>query len=118
MSVQPPTQQSTGPTQDDRTMAMLSHLLGIFFGILGPLIIWLIKKDQSPFVDAHGKESLNFQITLLIAYMVSGVLAIILIGAVLALVVWIASIIFMIQGTIAANSGQDYRYPVSIRFIK
>src|SRR5689334_1430002 len=72
-----PTTGSTGypgpyvgptPTQDDKTMAMLSHLLGIVLGFVGPLIIWLIKKDQSPFVDDQGKESLNFQIMLVIGY--------------------------------------------------
>jgi len=53
--------------QEDKTMAMLCHLLGILTAFLGPLIIWLVKKDQSPFVDDQGKEALNFQITLVIA---------------------------------------------------
>ena len=70
-----------GPlSQDEKTMAMLIHLSGIFTGFVGPLIIWLIKKDESPFVDRHGKTALNFFITLAIAAFVSVILIIVLIG--------------------------------------
>ncbi|MGB7156519.1 MAG: DUF4870 domain-containing protein [Tepidisphaeraceae bacterium] len=106
------------PTKDDNTMAMLCHLLSIFTGFLGPLIIWLIKKDQSPFVDDQGKEALNFQLTLLIGYIVGVVTACLIIGYLLIMAVWVVSIIFAIMGTIAANKGVAYRYPINIRFIK
>ncbi|MEA2710677.1 MAG: uncharacterized protein QOF78_3278 [Phycisphaerales bacterium] len=106
------------PTQDDRTMAMLAHLGGILFGFLGPLIIWLIKKDQSPFVDDQGKEALNFQITLLIGYAIGGATTFVCIGFVILPVVWIAGLIFGIMGAMAANKGEAYRYPFNIRFIK
>src|SRR4051812_11305473 len=68
------------PTPDDKTMAMLAHLLGIVTGFVGPLIIWLVKKDQSPFVDDQGKEALNFQLTLLIGWLVASVTAAFCIG--------------------------------------
>ena len=117
------TEQTVGAEQteikkDDRNMAMLCHLLAIFTGFLGPLIIWLIKKDDSPFVDDQGKEALNFQLTVLIAMVVSGFLTIICIGAVMLAAVWIVDIIFCILASIKSSRGEAYRYPMSIRFIK
>jgi uncharacterized Tic20 family protein len=106
------------PTQDDKTMAMLAHLLGILTGFVGPLIIWLIKKDQSPFVDDQGKEALNFQLTLLIAWLIAGASTAICIGFLLVPAVLIIAIIFGIMAAMAANKGEAYRYPVNIRFIK
>jgi uncharacterized Tic20 family protein len=114
-------QVSAGPTEvkkDDMNMAMLAHLLAIFTGFLGPLIIWLIKKDDSPYVDRHGKEALNFQITVLLAMIVSGFLSIFCIGLVLLPVVWIVDIIFCIIAAVKASRGEEYRYPVCIRFLK
>lgn len=111
---------STGPvpSQEARNMAMLCHLLGIFTGFIGPLILWLIKKDQDAYVNSQGKEALNFQITVAIAGVISGVLTVICIGVILAVVVMIGDLVFAIMACLAANKGQDYRYPVSIRFIK
>jgi len=65
---------------DEKTMAMLSHILGAVTCFVGPLIIWLIKKDESPFVDDQGKEALNFQITIAIAYIVGAVLMAVCVG--------------------------------------
>ncbi len=104
--------------KDDKNMAMLCHLLAIFTGFLGPLIIWLIKKDDAPFVDDQGKEALNFQLTVLIAMVASGILSVLCIGVFLAIVVWVVDIIFCILAAIKASHGEVYRYPVSIRFIK
>lgn len=104
--------------QDDKMMGMLCHLLGIFTSFVGPLIIWLIKKDDSPFVDHHGKQALNFQFTILIGYIVSGILIIILIGFFLYFVVWVVAIVFGILATVASNKGEMYEYPVAIRFFK
>ena len=108
------------PDQDSRTMGMLSHLLGILTGFLGPLIIWLIKKDEKPFVDDQGKEALNFQLTVLIAYVASMLLACITfgLGGLLFIPLIVVVIIFAIMGAIAANKGEAYRYPVNIRMIK
>lgn len=97
---------------------MLAHLLAIFTWFLGPLIIWLIKKDDHPYVDEQGKEALNFQITVTIAYCAAGVLSILCIGLLLFPLIWIGDLIFCILACIAANKGEHYRYPVSIRLIK
>ncbi len=98
-------------------MAMLSHLLAIFFGWLAPLIIWLVKKE-SPFVADQAKESLNFQITVFIAYLVCFALSFVLIGCFLMPVVAVADIVLCIMATLAANKGERYRYPFAIRLIK
>ena len=102
---------------EDKTMAMLCHLLGILTAFLGPLIIWLIKKDQSAFVDDQGKEALNFQITLVIAHAVAGA-AICIHWGILNLVIWVAAVVFGIMASMAANRGEKYRYPVALRLIK
>ncbi len=105
-------------SKDARMWAMLCHLLGLFTCFIGPLIIWLIKKDEDPFIDNQGKEALNFQITIAIASIVSALLAAICVGVFLGIAVWILDLIFCIVASVKANSGEAYRYPVSIRFIK
>ena len=107
--------QAKIPSKDDRTMAMLCHLLGIVLGFIGPLIIWLIKKDESPFIDDQGKEALNFQLALLI---VSLGLSVTCIGLVLLPVVLVYAIIYCVIGGMAANGGETFRYPLTIRLIK
>lgn len=97
---------------------MLAHLSGIILGFIGPLIVWLIYKDKDQFVSDQGKEALNFQITLLIAYVVSSILMVVVIGFILYPLVWVASLIFSIIGGMAANKGQAYRYPFALRLIK
>lgn len=106
------------PSSDDKTMAILSHILCLIGGFIPPLIIYLIKKDDSPFVTAHAKESLNFQLTLLIAYLVSAILTIILIGVVLLFLVGIAGLVLVIIATIKASENKFYKYPFSIKFVK
>jgi len=106
------------PDKNERTMAMLAHLLGIFTGFIGALIIWLIKRDESKFIDAHGKEALNFQITVLIASVVAWLSTMICIGFILGPAVLIVNIVFCILACMKANKGEMYRYPVTIRFIK
>lgn len=105
-------------TQDAKNMAMLCHLLAIFTGFLGPLIIWLIKKEDTPFVDDQGKEALNFQLMVLIAMVFSSLLTFACIGFILLPGVWIADIVFCILAALKTNKGEAYRYPVNIRFIK
>jgi uncharacterized Tic20 family protein len=106
------------PDKDSKTMGMLAHLLGIFLGFIGPLIIWLLKKDTSPFVDDQGKESLNFQLVILIGYVISFATSFLCIGFLLFPLIWLFAVIFSIIATIQANNGVAYRYPVNIRFIK
>ena len=98
-------------------MAMLSHLLGIFASFVGPLIIWLIKKDSNPFVDDQGKEALNFQITVLIAYLAATVLSFLLIGLLIGPAVFVLSVVFGVIAATKANSGVAYRYPLNIRLV-
>jgi len=112
------------PDKEERTWGMFCHLvvfLGLiipFASIIGPLVIWLIKRDEMPFVDDQGKESLNFQITMMLATIVSALLMFVLIGFVLIFVVIIFQLVVIIIASIKANEGVYYRYPLSIRFIK
>ncbi|WTL69482.1 DUF4870 domain-containing protein [Streptosporangium sp. NBC_01495] len=96
---------------------MLAHLLGLLTSFVGPLVLYLAKKDESPYVRDQAAEALNFQLTVLIAYVVSWVLAFVLIGFVLMFFLWIGSIIMTIIAAVAANRGERYRYPMNIRFI-
>ena len=105
-------------TNEERTLGMLCHLLALFLGFLGPLIIWLIKKDDSPFVDDQGKESLNFQITVLLATIVAIPLCFVVIGFLLWLVISIGDVVFIIIATVKANGGERYRYPICLRLVK
>ena len=114
---QPQKEQQVQITSDEKTMALLAHLLGIVLGFIGPLIIWLLKKDESKFVDYHGKEALNFQLTMLIGYIIGYVLTFVLIGICILGIVWIVAIIFSVIAAVAANNGEYYRYPISIKFI-
>jgi uncharacterized Tic20 family protein len=118
-------QGSGAINRDARQWAMICHLIalvgllgnGIGF-ILGPLIVWLLKREDDPFIDEQGKEALNFQITMFVALVISLVLALVLIGFVLFFLVMIFMTVFPIIGAIKANEGVHYRYPVTIRFIK
>lgn len=108
-------------SQEDKQMAMFAHLGGIFGGFLLPLIIWLIKKDSSRFVDDQGKEALNFQLTLLIGVMLCMVITVATcgFGFPILFVPVIVGIIYSIQGAVAANKGERYRYPSwSFRMVK
>lgn len=90
----------------------------ICHNLIGPLIVWLIKKDTMPFVDDQGKESLNFQITVTIAAIICGILVFVLIGIPLLFAVGIAALVLTIMAGIKANEGASYRYPFAIRLIK
>ncbi len=111
--------------QEERTFGMLAHLaalaglIGIpFANIIGPLIIWLIKKDTMPFADEQGKESLNFQITVTIALLCCIPLFFILIGFLLMPAIGITALVFVIIAAIKTSNGEHYRYPLSLRLIK
>ena len=103
------------PTSDERTLAILSHVLTIFFWLFPPLIIYLIKKDESAYVKEHAREALNFQITIGI---VSIVLALTIVGILLIWVVWIAALVLIIIASINASDNKIYRYPLTLRLIK
>ena len=108
-----------------RTWCILCHasaLLGFFVPgaghILAPLIVWLIKKDESAEVNEHGKEALNFQISMLIYSIISGILCLILIGFALLAILHLLNVVLVIIASIKASEGKLYRYPITIRLIK
>lgn len=103
------------PSSDEKTLALLSHILTLVAPVLAPLIIYLIKKDESAFVRSHAVESLNFQISLMLACII---LAITIVGILLIWAVALAGLIFVIIATIRASEGKLYQYPVSLRLIK
>jgi uncharacterized protein len=120
----PPSDPVTvGPSAEERQWAMFAHLSALaglvmpFGSIIGPLVIWLIKKDTMPFVNDQGKEALNFNITVAIAAIVCGLLCIVLIGFLLLPVLVILWLVFVIVGTIRANEGTLYRYPFALRLV-
>ncbi|MFF3438880.1 DUF4870 domain-containing protein [Streptosporangium sp. NPDC002721] len=113
----PPGTYGPRPGSDDTTMAMLAHLLGLLTSFVGPLVLYLAKKDESPYARDQAAEALNFQLTVLIVYFVSWILAFVLIGFVLMFFLWIGSIVMTIVAAVAANRGETYRYPVNIRFV-
>jgi uncharacterized protein len=123
----PPPSQPGGPTSDDRNWAVIAHLSALITiigipSLVGPLVVWLVKRDQ-PFVNEHGREALNFNITILIYVVVLIVITIVTlgIGVILTIpagiVLFILWLIFLIQGAMAASRGQSYRYPLTFRFI-
>jgi hypothetical protein len=105
------------PTADEKTMGMLAHLLGIL-GFIGPLIIWLMKKDQSQFVNDQGKEALNFHLMILIGIVVGSLTICLGVGLFILPAAYIVGLIFSIMGAMKAKEGIAYRYPFTIRFIK
>ena len=122
MDQQPTPTPST--SSDVRTWSVLCHasaLLGLFFHFLGhlggPLIVWLMKRGDSPEIDAHGKESLNFQISMLIYDAVAAILCIVLIGIPILIALWVLNTVFVIIASVKASEGKFYRYPITIRFI-
>ncbi|HEY2626757.1 MAG TPA: DUF4870 domain-containing protein [Candidatus Udaeobacter sp.] len=86
--------------------------------ILGPLIVWLVKRGDSTEIDEHGKESLNFQISMLIYNLIAGVLCLVLIGFVILGILHILNLVLVIVASIQASEGKLYRYPITIRLIK
>ena len=118
-------EQGGMPSKDECNSAMLAHLLGALLGIIGPLIIYLTKKDESAYVEDQGKEALNFHITLIIAYLVSSVIYSVIsvvtcgIGMFIPipLAVWIWQIVLGIIASTKASKGEWYRYPATMRMI-
>ncbi|HJU70951.1 MAG TPA: DUF4870 domain-containing protein [Paucimonas sp.] len=107
-----------GPTKDECNLAMLSHLLGVFTGFIGALIIWLIKKDEVSFAAEEAREALNFQITIAIAMFAAWMLAFLLIGFLIIPVLFVTNFIFCIIGAVSASKGRPYRYPFTLRLVK
>ncbi|AHL36649.1 orotate phosphoribosyltransferase [Pseudomonas brassicacearum] len=112
------------PSKEARQWAMFCHLsalLGIWipFGtLIGPLVLWQLKRESDPFIDAQGKEALNFQITVAIASAISLLLMVVVIGFFLFGLVAIGALVLTIIGGVKANEGQPYRYPFTWRLVK
>jgi uncharacterized protein len=105
-------------SSDERSLAILCHVLSIFFSFIPGLVIYLMKKDESPYVAEHAKEVLNFQISLLIYVFVSIILVFLIVGIFLLIAIGIGSLILYIVAAIKANEDVLYRYPLTIRLIK
>ena len=117
--------ENTQSAKEEQNWAMFCHLSALsgfiipFGNILGPLIIWLMKKDTMPLVNEHGKEALNFQITVAIAMIISIALMFVLIGFLLAPIIGIAALVLTIMAAIKISNGQlDYKYPFALRLLK
>ena len=111
-------------TKDEKLYGTLCHLLAfagyvapVAGSIVGPLVLWLVKKEESAFVDLHGRESVNFQISILIYTVVSFILTLVVIGFALLLATQILNVVCIIIAAINANDGKVYRYPMCIRFL-
>jgi uncharacterized Tic20 family protein len=121
---EPATEPTEVPTQDERTWGMVAHLaaLGFFivpFGnIIGPLVVWLAKRDHSAFVAMHAKEALNFNITILIGGLVCLVLLAFSIGILFGALLFIFWLVLTVIAALKANEGAAYRYPFTVRLVK
>lgn len=105
-------------SQEDKTMAMLAYLLGIVTGFLGPLIVWLIKKDQSKFVGYHALQALLLHAAVTVGYFIAGALTIVLVGWLLLPAVGILGLVFSIIAGLAANRGEMYEIPILGKFAR
>jgi uncharacterized Tic20 family protein len=119
-----PIQESQGYSKDERTWAMIAHISAVagfifpFGNIIAPLLIWILKKDELPFVGDQGKEALNFQISVTIYILISVLLILVVIGIALLIVLGIFALIMTIIAAINAYDGNAYRYPLTIRLVK
>ncbi len=110
--------------KEQRTWAMFCHLSALagllipFGSVIGPLIVWLVKKEEMPLVAEHGRKSLNFQLTMMIAYIVCFILMFVVVGVILLPLVALFSLIMVIVSAIKANDGKEVNYPMAIEFIK
>ncbi len=112
-----PSNKITAPNNDDKNIATVTHLGGTVFSFIPGLVVWVLKKDDSAYISDQAKEALNFQITVLIAQFIAGVLAIILIGFLLMGIIWLMNVVFCIIAAISTSKGETYRYPFCLRLI-
>jgi len=120
-----PATPGTVPTENERTWGMLAHLSALaglvmpLVGIvLGPLLVWLTRRDESEFVAAHAKEALNFNISVLLGALACMLLMLVFVGFLLGTALFVAWLVMMLIAAIKASEGQSYRYPFSLRLVK
>lgn len=101
----------------EKNIVVLTHLGGAIFSFLPSLIVWLLKKDESAYIGEQAREALNFQITIILAHVVSWILMFILIGFALMVLVWLTNVILSIMAAVAVSKGENYRYPFALRLI-
>ena len=102
---------------NEKNIVVLTHLGGAIFSFVPSLIVWLLKKDESAYIGEQAREALNFQITIILAHVVSWILMFVLIGFALMVLVWLANVILSIMAAIAVSKGENYRYPFALRLI-
>lgn len=114
-----------GIRREERNWAMLCHLAALamyvappFGHVIGPLVVWLIKREEFPFVDEQGKEALNFQISMTIYFFLAGFMILVVIGIVILPALFVVQIVFIIIAAVKASDGVSYQYPFTIRLIK
>ncbi len=114
---------NSGLAPDEKTYGMLTHLSALLFfvlpsfgNVIGPLVVWLLKKDQSDWIDRQGKEALNFQISITIYSIIAGILVVALIGLLLLPLLFIFWLIFVIIASVKVSNGEEFQYPLAIRF--
>jgi len=105
------------PSNDEKNIATITHLAGTLFSIIPALIVWVLKKEDSEYIAMQAKEALNFQITVLVAQLVAGILVWILIGFLLLPIIWLVNIVLCIIAAISTSRGESYRYPICLRLI-
>ncbi len=120
-----PGSAASAPTQDERTWGLIAHLSAFaglvapFAGnVLGPLVVWLIKREQSPFVETEAREALNFNITVFIGYAICIPLVLVFIGILMGVALFIYWLVMTIMAAVKAGEGIPYRYPFSLRLVK
>lgn len=105
------------PSNDDKNIATVTHLGGTVFSFIPSLLVWALKKDDNAYIADQAKEALNFQITVLIAHFIAGILVMILVGFVFIGIIWLLNIVFCILAAISTSKGETYRYPFCLRLI-
>jgi len=105
------------PSNDDKNIATITHLGGIVFSFFPAFIVWVLKKDDNEYIASQAKEALNFQISVLLAQFIAGILALILIGFLFMFIIWLLNIVLCIIAAISTSKGETYRYPFTLRLI-
>lgn len=119
---EPVTTATTAVSAESKNWAVFTHLsaFAMFLGIpslVGPVVLWAVKKNEDPYVDFHGKEAINFNLSFLIYGVVSALLVLVLVGLLLLPAVFLTWLVLVIVAAVKTNAGEYYRYPLTIRFI-
>lgn len=119
----PPGEPPHGPPSSAKNIAVLCHLGGLagyifpFGNIIAPVVLWLLKRDEHPYIDEQGKEAVNFQITVAIYAIVAAVLVLLLVGLLLLAAVAVFQVIMVIVAAVRASEGERFRYPLTLRLV-